>query len=376
MTQMTSKKLPSAQSLFIFGKHQPHWAACVILIILVSIYWGFVASNRYVSHAHVVISIPQISTTQGNFSSSDTSNASQQLAAEMLLRDYIRSADMVNYLVKNTDFRQHFSQNGDVFSRLWRENAPMEKLLSYYQGMVSVEPDEYSGVLHVDVQAFSPEEAHEFATLILAQGQRHMNEMSQNVAEAQVKFLKKQSEILQKEYQNAQQASLAFQNQHHLPEPSQTLQNFGSIVGQLQSQLASLRAKKSALASYQSSRSAEMVSINSQIQAVQRQIQSEQQKMASSSGNPLNAIAARYQALQLRSQFALQAYSGVLTALENARVSAVSQTVQVSYLQSPTLPQYSEKPTRLYNISVFALIAIFITLIINMLILIVKDHKD
>lgn len=357
------------------AKRYPQWTICVVLILLVSFYWGIWASNRYVSHAHVVISMPQISTAQGNFSSEDAS-ISREMAASLLLRDYIRSADMLTYLEKNTDIREHFSQHGDLFSRLWNKNAPMEKLLKYYQSIVSAEPDEYSGVMHVDVQAYSPEEAHSLASAILEQGQRHMNEMAQRVAQEQVRFLEQQSELLQSQYQQAQQASLTFQNEHNLPEPTQTLQNFGSIVGQLQSRLASLKARKASLAAFQSPRSAEMMSVNNQINATQRQIDSEQERLASQSGRPLNSVAAEFQVLQLRTQFALQAYSGVLTALQNARVAAVNQTVQVSYLQRPTLPQYSEEPTRVYNIAVFAMIALFITLIVNMLILIIKDHKD
>ncbi|MGJ8516239.1 chain-length determining protein [Carnimonas bestiolae] len=375
MAKNTLSKWFNVGTLKNAAKLYPQWAICVVLILVMSFYWGIWASNRYVSHAHVVISMPQISTAQGNFTSEDSS-VSREMAASLLLRDYIQSADMLSYLEKNTDIREHFSENGDFFSRLRDKNAPTEKLLKYYQGIVSAEPDEYSGVMHVDVQAYTSEEAHKLATEILAQGQRHMNRMTQRVAQQQVSFLEKQSHLLQEQYQQAQQASLKFQNEHNLPEPTQTLQNFGSIVGQLQSQLASLKARRASLAAFQSPRSAEMMSVNNQIDATQRQIDSEQRKLASQSGNPLNSVAAEFQVLQLRTQFALQAYSGVLTALQNARVASVNQTVQVSYLQQPTLPQYSEAPARIYNTAVFAMIALFVTLIVNMLILIVKDHKD
>ncbi|MGJ8514008.1 chain-length determining protein [Carnimonas bestiolae] len=375
MVKNTLSKWSDVDTLKGAAKRYPQWTICVVLILVVAFYWGVWASNRYVSHAHVVISMPQISTAQGNFSSEDSS-MSREMAASLLLRDYIQSADMLSYLEKNTDIREHFSQHGDMFSRLWDKDAPTEKLLKYYKGIVAAEPDEYSGVMHVDVQAYTPEEAHMLASAILAQGQRHMNEMAQRVAQQQVKFLEKQSEILEEQYQQAQQASLKFQNEHNLPEPTQTLQNFGSIVGQLQSQLASLKARRASLSAFQSAQSAEMMSVNNQIRATQRQIDNEQQKLASSSGKPLNSVAAEFQVLQLQTQFALQAYSGVLTALQNARVAAVNQTVQVSYLQQPTLPQYSEVPARLYNVVVFSIVVLFITLIVNMLVLIIRDHKD
>jgi capsular polysaccharide transport system permease protein len=45
-------------------------------------------------------------------------------------------------------------------------------------------------------------------------------------------------------------------------------------------------------------------------------------------------------------------------------------------LQTPTYPEYSIEPRRLYNVSVFAILAIFITLILHMLQAIIHDHRD
>jgi len=63
-------------------------------------------------------------------------------------------------------------------------------------------------------------------------------------------------------------------------------------------------------------------------------------------------------------------------ALENTRIEAARKLKQVSVLQSPTFPEYPVEPRRLYNTVVFAIIAFLAGLIIQMLVLIVKDHKD
>ena len=66
----------------------------------------------------------------------------------------------------------------------------------------------------------------------------------------------------------------------------------------------------------------------------------------------------------------------MLAALENTRIEAARKLKQVSVLQSPTLPEYPVEPKRLYNSVVFALIALFVGLIGQMLVLIIEDHKD
>lgn len=358
------------------AKRQLHWTICIVLIVIVSIYWALWASDRYVSHAHVILESPQISTPELSFSSILSGGGGKNSADMLLLRDYMLSTDMLHYLEKNADFREHYANNGDFFSRLGDQNAPTEKLLDYYHSMVSIELDEYAGVLRVDVDAFTPEEANKVARLILQEGERHMNAMGQRLAEEQVKFLEKQTSVLEKRFEETRQALLEFENENGLASPVSTVQSLGSVVAQLEGQLAGLKAQRAAMGSYQSKSSPQMVNLQSQISALEHQIDEEKSRLAAQSGGALNAVSSKYQMLQLRAQFAQQAYSGTLAALENTRVEAARQLKQLSVLQSPTMPEYPEKPERLYMIAVFAVIALFLALIINMLILIVKDHKD
>ncbi|WP_110665744.1 chain-length determining protein [Salinicola halophilus] len=359
-----------------FAKRQIHWTICLLLIVIVSFYWAVWASDRYVSHAHVILESPQISTPELSFSSILSGGGGKNSADMLLLRDYMLSTDMLHFLEENADFREHYANNGDVFSRLNDESAPTEKLLDYYHNMVSIELDEYAGVLRVDVNAFTPEKANQIANLILQQGERHMNDMGQRLAQEQVKFLEQQVNVLEERFEETRQALLTFENENGLASPTTTVESLSTVVAKLEGELASLKAQRAAMASYQSQSSAQMVSLQSQITALENQIDEEKSRLAAQSGDALNAVSSKYQTLQLRAQFAQEAYSGTLAALENTRVEAARQLKQLSVLQSPTMPEYPEKPERFYMIAVFAVIALFATLILNMLILIVKDHKD
>jgi len=359
----------------VFKKY-PHWLLCAVAIVIVTFYWWLWASDRYVSHANVVLESPQVAAPDIDFSSLLSGNGSNNTADMLLLRDYLRSTDMLKILVDKADFRNHYANNGDVFSRLGDENAPMEELHDYYLKRVSVELDDYSGVLRIDVEAFSSEEAHKIAQLLLSEGERHMNEMGQRLAEEQVKFLEQQVNQLERRFEQTRNALLDYQNENGLVSPTGTVESLNSVVSSLEGQLAILKARKNALSSYQSARSAEMVRVNSEIQALNEQIDQERNRLATQSGNALNAVSSEYQTLQLRAQFAQESYSGALAALENTRIEAARKLKQVSVLQSPTVPEYPEQPERLYNVIVFIVISLFLTLIINMLILIVKDHRD
>ncbi|WP_110710258.1 chain-length determining protein [Salinicola sp. CR57] len=354
-----------------------HWIICLVTIFLVSFYWAVWASDRYVSHAHVVLESPQLSSPELSFSNLLSGGGGANNADMLLLRDYLRSVDMLQYLVENANFRGHYAHGGgDFFTRLSNENAPLEELHDYYLKRVSVELDEYAGVLRIDVEAFNPKEAHLIANLLLERGEQHMNDMGRRLAEEQVKFLQQQVDQLQTTFEKTRQALVDYQNENGLVSPTGTVESLSGVVSTLEGQLASLKAQKTALSSFQSSNSPEVVRVKSQINALEDQIEKEKQRLAAQSGNALNSVSSEYQRLQLQAKFAEESYSGALSALQSTQVEAARKLKQLSTLQSPTMPQYPEQPERLYNIVVFAVIALFIALIINMLILIIKDHRD
>lgn len=358
-----------------FIKRYPQWAVVLLSIVLVGYYWLVWADDRYVSKATVVLESPQVSASS-EVSFGSLLSGSQTDSDLLLLREYLMSVDMLKKVQGELDFRSHYSQHGDVFARLGDADAPIEELHDYYLKRISVEMDEYSGVLNVKVQAWTPEFAQKFAKLLLEEGERHMNEMGQRLAEEQVQFLDKQVALLETNFQKTRQALLDYQNENGLVSPTQTVESLNTVVSSLEAQLASLKARKSALASYQSARSSDMVRTESEIRALRDQIDKERKRLAQQSGNSLNAVSSQYETLQLRADFAKQTYSNALAALENTRIEAARKLKQVSVLQSPLLPEYPEQPERLYNTSIFAIVVIFMAFIFSMIMLIVKDHRD
>lgn len=355
----------------------PVWAACGLFIALTIFYWGVLASDRYVSEANVVLESPQIAMPSMDVTSLLSGSAGGSSGDMLLLRDYLLSVDMLRNIDRLVDFRKHYSGAGaDIISSLGSENVPMEKLHEYYLKRVSVELDEYANVLRINVEAFTPEMAHQIAGLLLEEGEKHMNELGRRLAQEQVRFLEEQVDELSEKFNLARNDLLAYQNENGLISPAGTVESLSAVVAELDAKLANLQAQRTMLASYQSTNSPGMVKVASEIQAVRSQIDDERSRMAQQSGSALNALSAKYQTLELKVQFALDSYSGALAALQNTRIEAARKLKQVSVLQSPTLPEYPMEPHRLYNIAAFSLLAIFIGLIAQMLLLIIRDHRD
>ncbi|MCP5415947.1 MAG: chain-length determining protein [Chromatiaceae bacterium] len=355
----------------------PVWFVCVLAILSVSGYWSFWASDLYVSEANVVLESPQVSVQAFSVSSLFNGGAGSGRADTLLLRDYLLSVDMLRKIDNAVDFRRHYADKSiDFFSRLYDENEPIEELHKYYLKRVLVELDEYAQVLRISVQGFVPKTAYQITAMLLEEGEAHMNALGQRLAEEQVRFLERQVAELAENFNRARIELINYQNEYGLVSPTGTVESLNAVVADLEAQLANLKAKQRVLISYQSASSPEMVKINSEIEALNQQIDQERARLAQASGGALNTLSSEYQTLELKLQFAKESYSGALAALESTRIEAARKLKQVSILQNPTFPEYPVKPERLYNSVAFAIIVLFLGLIAQMLILIVKDHRD
>lgn len=357
-----------------FFKRNPYWGICIAVIVLVSAYWTLWATDRYVSRTVVVLESPQLASPDISMSSIlGGGGGSSDL---LLLREHLLSVDMLRRAQETLDLREHYSSHGDFFARLRDPDVPIEDLHQYYRSRVQIDMDEYAKVLKIEVQAFTPEFAHQLATLLLEAGEEHMNEMGQRLAEEQVLFLEQQLGRLSERLDVARADLLDYQNEHGLVSPTNTVESLNQVVGTLEGELARLQARRSALGSFQSAQSSEMVRVESEIRALREQIDQERDRLAQATGDSLNRISSEYQTLELRAQFAQETYSSAMSALENTRIEAARTLKQVSVLQSPVLPEYAVEPRRLYNATVFGILALFVTFILNMIVLIVRDHRD
>lgn len=312
-----------------------------------------------------------------NFSFASILSGARSSTDLKLLGAHLKSVDMLRKLDEKLDLRAHFSNNKiDLLSRLSDIGVPIEYFHDYYLKRVHINIDEYAGVLIIEAEAFDPKTAHSIATILMKEGEQHMNLMGQRLAAEQVKFIENQVEVLDDRLTKARDALLAYQNQHGLISPSSTVESLSTVVAQLDSDLAQLNTREIALSSFHSSASSEMISIKGEIDALKKQIDIEKSRLATASGDSLNKISAEYETLQLQAKFALELYSNALSALESTRVESIRKLKQISVLQNPTYPEFSIKPQRLYNITVFSLFVILATIIMQLLIAIVKDHRD
>jgi capsular polysaccharide transport system permease protein len=353
------------------------WLSALLCAAAV-MYWGLIASDRYVSEAHVIIQQMDSPAGKGlDISSMIGMSGGSTRADQMFMRDHLLSVDMLEKIDSQLGLREHYSDRRyDMLSRLWSQDISQEWFHSYYLRRIGVALDENAGVLIVRAEAFTPEKAHDITSLLVEEGERYMNQMAHRLAQEQVAFIEKQVEQTSERVIKARQAVLMFQNERNLVSPQGTAEALFAIVSQLEGRLIALKTQRDSLLGYQQAQSPAVVDLDLQIAAVNKQIAREQARLTSSQRQTLNRIVEEYQRLEMNAEFARELYKAGLTALEKQRVEAGRMLKMVSVLQYPTHPQYPLEPRRTYNTAVFILSTILVAGILTLLKVIVRDHRD
>ena len=349
-------------------------AACMMSVA----YWGFIASDRYVSEASVIIQRTDANAAKAvDVGALLGGGTSADRPEQLLLRNYMLSRDMLAKLDVKLHLRQHYSDTRrDPLSRLWSQDSPAERFYEYYLSRVTVDFDEYSGVLVVRAQAFDPKTAQAITRMLVSEGEHAMNEMAHVLAQDQVDFIQKQVTDLGARYEATRQAMLRYQNQHGLLSPEDLAAHLNGAIDELQAKRTELQTRRTALLAYLAPQAPGVVEIDTQLAAVESQIGAERARLAAPGGNTLNTKVEEYQRLQIEAGFAQDVYKTALTALERERVEATRNLKKVTLLESPTLPELAVQPRRLYNIIVFILITSLLAGVIYLLAAIIRDHKD
>jgi capsular polysaccharide transport system permease protein len=355
---------------------RPGLLIAAIVFLAAALYWGLIASDRYVSEAHVVVDKTDMQTgTAVDFSSLISGGRSNQDL--QLLRDHLRSVDMLGKLQKRLDLRAHYSDwHKDPLSRLWSSNTSQENLHEHYLARTSIEIDDQAGVLVIKAQAYDAETARKIGQALIEEGEAFLNNMAHQLAREQVNFLEQQVAQSNRKALETRQALLAYQNRTGMLSPAAKAESLAAITARFEGQISELKARRAGMLGYLSPDAPDVAQINLQIAALERQAEADQGRLASPKGNTLNRTVEEYQRLETEAGFAQDVYRTSLVALEKGRVETLRMLKKVSILQTPTLPQYAAEPRRIYNILISAIALLMLLGIVSLFLAIIRDHQD
>lgn len=360
-------------------RKSPFMVFVVLPCIIFAFYQSIVATERFESQAQVIVKQPDGAATMDASMAmlSGLGLPSSSGSDTELVKAYVFSNDMLEYLQSHLDLRKHFSATDiDWFSRLASE-ATREELFEYYNERVKVEINDTSGVVSIYTQGFTPEFAKQLANVVVSRAEWYINSIGHQLARSQLKFVSTEHQLVEQKLQKAQAELLKFQKQHNLLDPTAEGVAVQQIAYQLEGQITAKEAELKNLRTIMSDHAPKVVAMKSQLTALKAQLVTERNKLShhSEEQSSVGEILAQYSDLKVKADLALQAYTSSQISLEKSRIEAYRQLKYLITVESATLSQESKYPDAFYNVSLFALVLAMVFVIFRIIISTVRELK-
>lgn len=354
-------------------------ALVIIPMTLATVYFAFFAADRYVSTSTIIVK-------QASHESSALPGAALLLAGvtppsredTLYVQEYVHSLGLLQRLDKKLNLRAHYqsAQNDPVFSLAG--NSTQEEFLDYYRKRIEIKLDDLSSLLTIRVQGFEPSFAQALNQAILDESEHFVNEFSQQIASEQLRFAENELLGASQRVQDAQTKILSFQNKHKMLDPVAQAHASGAVTAELQAQLTKLEAELKGLRSFLQDNAFQVAALKSQIKATRAQLEIERARTTSrgKQGERLSTLALEFQALQLRGEFARDAYKLALGAVENARIDATRKIKSLVIIEPPSRPEEAEYPRRLYNLLTLLVASLLLYAIVRLVVTTIREHQD
>ncbi|MGG4732156.1 sugar transporter [Leclercia adecarboxylata] len=339
------------------------------------IYFGFIASDRYVSRAELVVKqADQIKMLPDALSMLGLGGSNHQDI--LLIQDYLKSKDLLDKLNKELGLKAHYqSHKVDYFSRL-PDNVSQEEFLKYYREHLSLHLDELSGVLTIELQAFDPIYGQQVVGLMLKESEGFINQLGHQVALEQLAFVEKEVDRAYQRVQTEKAKVIDFQNKHHLISPESTSKARLTVVSQIEGELARQQAQLKQLQSYMKETAPAVVSVRSRVEALTQQLAQEQGRLTGEDKDAMNEVTAKYLDVQTKATLAADLYKTGLISLEQAKVEAYRKLKHLLVISQPTLAEDAEYPRRLYNLATIGVLLCLLYGLIVMGLATLREHQD
>lgn len=326
----------------------------VVPALLTGIYlWGW-AADRYVSR--VAFSVRQVDAASasdllgglarlaGTSSSSDTD----------ILYQFIQSQELVGIIDGELDLRRMWS-NGDPALDPWFSYHPpgtIEDLTSYWPRMVKVYNDSGTGIVNVEVQAFTPDDAHAIATRVYEESARLVNELSAVAREDTLRYSREDRDEAVARLKEAREAMTGFRNRTQIVDPAASVQNQMGLLLSLQTQLAETLIARATLKDTAPADDPRILQADRRIEVIRQQIEEERKNLglgsnAAGDSGAFADLVGEYERLAVDLQFAEQSYIAAMAAYDAAVAESRRQTRYLAAHVAPTRPEASEQPRRL-----------------------------
>jgi BexC/CtrB/KpsE family polysaccharide export inner-membrane protein len=361
------KRLPKVNWLFLVTVIAP--------TALAIIYFGFFASDVYVSESRFVVRSPDKPAATGIgvlLKGAGFSNAGDEIYAA---DDYIQSRDALRALNRGGAVVRAYDNNGvsifDRFNPLGMDGS-FESLFDYFRKKVGVDYDANSAITTLTVRAYSPQAAQAFNRQLLELAEDQVNRLNKRGRADVVEQSEREVRDAEEAARRAAVALAEFRNASGIIDPEKQAAVQLQMISKLQDELIGSRMQLLQLRSM-APENPQIPVLEVRISGLAREID-RQLGFVAGSRRSLSATAARYQRLLLDRDFADKRLAAAMASLQDARAEALRKQAYVERIAQPSLPDEAQEPRRLRGIFATFVLGLVAWAILSMLLAGIREH--
>ena len=373
---------PAAPPATIRGRHRLAMVSFVLLVLLpVLLLAGYLytfAQDQYASEAGFSVRQEEGAAPVDMLGGLSQLTGSASTDAEILY-DFILSQDLVTQLDRDMDLLSIYGRNAatdPLFSL--KAGATIEEKVDYWKRMMTIRYNEATGIIRLEVRAFTPEEAQAVSRAVLGYSSTMINRLAEVAREDATRYARAELARSADRLKAVRQALTEFRSRNQVVDPISDIQGQQGLLNNLQGQLAEALIELDVLRGGGNGADPRIGQIERRIEVIERRIAEERSKFGVGVGGAAEAddyaaIVAEYEGLEIDRTVAEEQFRSATIIFEAAQAEANRKSLYLAAHVEPTLAQGALYPR---SALILALTGFFLMLGWSLMILIYYSIRD
>jgi capsular polysaccharide transport system permease protein len=327
-------------------------ASAILIIVIPNIvsvyYFTRIAVDQYQSETRFTVrsSTPALGKDQ---LAKVTGLPSAQIAQDtQIVTNFIASKDMVAALQSKLDFQKLYGNPDiDPLARL-KQDASTEKLLDYWEDMVSIKTDATSGIVTVKVRAFSAVDAQKVLHEVVAASEVVVNDVNNRIWRDVIATAQANLDNAKDQLQKTREQLQLSRNQTGILSVAGSSAIFTNLITAVQTDRINLQQRYDALLGNVSPTAPQMRVLKREIESKQKQLDDLNRQVAGQGKSEQNLadVSVGMSQKELEQTLAEQQFAASMKTLEQVQFVSKQQLLYLDTFLAPSLPDEAQYPKR------------------------------
>lgn len=353
---------------------------CVTIPTIIAIYYfGFVASDIYISESQFIVRTSEKQTLSGLGTFLKNTGFARSMDDAYAVENYILSRDAMGILNENLKIKQKFSDLSiDPITRFGALDGDYsnEAFYKYYKDIVHVKLDSLSSIITLSTKAFTNTNSIEINNYLLQLSEDFINKLNKRALQDAIQFSQLEVEKSEKKAKAANLALASYQNKVGLLNPEKQSAIPLQQIAKLQDNLLTTRGQILQIEAL-APENPQLTILRKQVVMLEKEIEKESAKITSNnSDKSLASKAVLFNSLMLDKEFAEHQLTSALASLEQVKADALKKQLYLEHISKPSLPDDASEPKRIKYVITTFLFGLIIWGVFSVIISGVREHHE